>query len=96
MQIDGTRAMVVGGASGMARATAERLAAAGAEVAVVDRPGTAGAEVAEAIGGRFFECDITDFAGRGSHGGGGDGVTRRPRCRGQRRRGGIGKKTLEQ
>jgi NAD(P)-dependent dehydrogenase (short-subunit alcohol dehydrogenase family) len=63
MQIDGARAMVVGGASGMARATAERLAAGGAKVAVLDRPGTAGRDVAGAIGGLFFECDITDFTG---------------------------------
>jgi NAD(P)-dependent dehydrogenase (short-subunit alcohol dehydrogenase family) len=54
--------MVVGGASGMARATAERLAAGGARVAVVDRAGSAGQEVADAIGGIYLECDITDFA----------------------------------
>jgi NAD(P)-dependent dehydrogenase (short-subunit alcohol dehydrogenase family) len=63
MEIDGARVMVVGGASGMARATAERVAAAGAKVAILDRPGTEGAAVAEAIGGYFFECDITDFEG---------------------------------
>jgi len=63
MDIDGARVMVVGGASGMARATAERLAAGGAKVAVLDRPGTEGGAVAEAIGGHFFECDITDFEG---------------------------------
>ena len=63
MEINGARVMVVGGASGMARATAERVAAAGAKVAILDRPGTEGAAVAEAIGGYFFECDITDFEG---------------------------------
>ena len=63
MDINGARVMVVGGASGMARATAERLAAAGARVAILDRPGTEGANVAEAIGGSFFETDITDFEG---------------------------------
>jgi NAD(P)-dependent dehydrogenase (short-subunit alcohol dehydrogenase family) len=47
----------------MARATAERIAAAGGSVAILDRPGTAGAEVAAAIGGSFFECDILDYAG---------------------------------
>ena len=63
MDINGARVMVVGGASGMARATAERLAAGGAKVAILDRPGTEGANVAAAIGGYFFECDITDFDG---------------------------------
>ncbi len=63
MQVEGARAMIVGGASGMARATAERLAAGGAKVAIVDRPGSAGQEVADAIGGVYFECDITDFDG---------------------------------
>ena len=32
-------------------------------MAILDRPGTEGAAVAEAIGGYFFECDITDFEG---------------------------------
>jgi NAD(P)-dependent dehydrogenase (short-subunit alcohol dehydrogenase family) len=63
MEIAGARVVVVGGASGMARATAERLAAGGASVVVFDRPGTDGEAVADAIGGRFIECDITDFEG---------------------------------
>jgi NAD(P)-dependent dehydrogenase (short-subunit alcohol dehydrogenase family) len=63
MEIAGARVVVVGGASGMARATAERIAAGGGHVAVLDRPGTAGGDVASAIGGTFFECDITDFEG---------------------------------
>jgi NAD(P)-dependent dehydrogenase (short-subunit alcohol dehydrogenase family) len=63
MDINGARVMVVGGASGMARATAERLAAGGARVVILDRPATEGANVAESIGGAFFECDITDFEG---------------------------------
>ena len=63
MQIEGVRAVVVGGASGMARATAERLVAGGATVAILDRPGSAGAEVSAAIGAAYFECDITDFDG---------------------------------
>jgi NAD(P)-dependent dehydrogenase (short-subunit alcohol dehydrogenase family) len=63
MEIAGARAVVVGGASGMARATAERIAAGGGKVAILDRPGTDGATVAEAVGGWFFECDITDFEG---------------------------------
>jgi NAD(P)-dependent dehydrogenase (short-subunit alcohol dehydrogenase family) len=63
MDISTLRAIVVGGASGMARATAERIAAAGGAVAILDQPGTDGAGVAEDLGGSFFECDITDFDG---------------------------------
>src|SRR5215207_1905945 len=63
MKIDGIKAMVVGGASGMARATAERIAAGGGKVAILDRGNSAGAEVAAAIGGTFHECDIVDYEG---------------------------------
>lgn len=63
MEIKGLKAMIVGGASGMARATAERIAAGGGSVAILDREGTAGAEVAAAIGATFHPCDVTDFAG---------------------------------
>jgi NAD(P)-dependent dehydrogenase (short-subunit alcohol dehydrogenase family) len=63
MEIAGARVLVVGGASGMARATAERVAAGGAHVAILDRPASDGASVAAGIGGAFFECDITDFEG---------------------------------
>jgi NAD(P)-dependent dehydrogenase (short-subunit alcohol dehydrogenase family) len=63
VELNGLKAMVVGGASGMARATAERIAAAGGKVAILDRVGTAGAEVAAAIGGSFFECDVLDYEG---------------------------------
>jgi len=57
--------MVVGGASGMARATAEMLVREGARVAILDRPGSQGEEVATTLGGgtRFYPCDVTDFAG---------------------------------
>lgn len=56
-------AIVVGGASGMARATAELLAERGTAVAVLDRPGSEGAAVAEALGGTFHPCDVTDAEG---------------------------------
>lgn len=55
--------MIVGGASGMARATAERIAKGGGKVAILDREGTAGPEVAASIGGAFFACDILDYDG---------------------------------
>jgi NAD(P)-dependent dehydrogenase (short-subunit alcohol dehydrogenase family) len=61
MEIKGKKAVVVGGASGMGRASAELLAARGAEVVVLDRPASAGAEVAAALGGRFQPVDVTDF-----------------------------------
>lgn len=51
-------AIVTGGASGIGRACAERLAAAGHSVAVVDRPGGDGAAVAAAIGGRFIPANL--------------------------------------
>ncbi|KPI18897.1 3-hydroxy-2-methylbutyryl-CoA dehydrogenase [Actinobacteria bacterium OK074] len=61
MEIKGKKAVVFGGASGMGRASAELLAARGADVVVLDRPGSAGAEVAAALGGRFQPVDVTDF-----------------------------------
>jgi NAD(P)-dependent dehydrogenase (short-subunit alcohol dehydrogenase family) len=65
MQIEGKQAVVVGGASGMARATAEELARRGARVAILDLPSSAGKEVASAIGDgtTFHPCDVTDFDG---------------------------------
>jgi NAD(P)-dependent dehydrogenase (short-subunit alcohol dehydrogenase family) len=63
MEIEGKKAVVVGGASGFGKATAEALAKRGASVAVLDRPQSKGKDVAEAIGGSFHELDVTDFAG---------------------------------
>jgi len=54
-----TPAIVTGGASGLGEACARIFAAAGAPVAILDRD-AAGASVAEEIGGRFFETDVTD------------------------------------
>lgn len=63
MQINGLRAMVVGGASGMARAAAEKIAAGGGKVAILDLEKSAGAEVAAAIGGSFHPCNVMDYEG---------------------------------
>ena len=63
MEIEGKKAIVVGGASGFGRATAEALAKRGASVAILDRPQSKGKEVADQIGGTFHEVDITDFDG---------------------------------
>jgi NAD(P)-dependent dehydrogenase (short-subunit alcohol dehydrogenase family) len=60
MEIAGSNAMIVGGASGMARATAERLHRLGANVAIVDLPTSAGAEVAASLNGTFHPLDVTD------------------------------------
>ncbi len=60
MKIDSnTAAVVTGGASGLGRASAEALAAAGAKVAIFDVNEAAGQEVADAIGGIFCKVDIT-------------------------------------
>ncbi len=54
----GTSAVVTGGASGLGRATAEALAAAGVKVAIFDLNEELGTEVANAIGGLFCKVDI--------------------------------------
>ncbi|MHB1853671.1 MAG: SDR family NAD(P)-dependent oxidoreductase [Acidimicrobiales bacterium] len=63
MEIPGKKAVIVGGASGMARATAEMLHQKGASVAILDLPGSAGPEVAESLKGTFHPVDVTDAAG---------------------------------
>ena len=63
MEIAGKKAVVVGGASGMAKASAELLVQRGASVAILDRPQSAGAEVAAALDGTFHPCDVTDGDG---------------------------------
>jgi len=62
MRIDGTAALVTGGASGLGAATARMLAAAGAAVTILDRDGAGAAEVAQAIGGRASEGDVASEA----------------------------------
>jgi NAD(P)-dependent dehydrogenase (short-subunit alcohol dehydrogenase family) len=63
MEISGKKAIVVGGASGFGRATAESLVARGANVAILDRAQSDGKDVASGISAAFHEVDITDFAG---------------------------------
>ena len=59
MDIDGISAVVTGGASGLGRATAAMLAAAGARVAVLDLPSAEGEAFAQSIGGAFVPLDVT-------------------------------------
>ena len=60
MEIEGTSAVVTGGASGLGAATARQLAAAGAAVVVLDLDDQRGAQVAEQVGGRYVRADVTD------------------------------------
>src|ERR1700761_1375128 len=62
MEIAGKKAVIVGGASGMARASAKLLHERGASVAILDLPTSAGAEAAKELGGSFHPVDITDEA----------------------------------
>jgi 3-hydroxybutyrate dehydrogenase len=63
MTLNGRTAVVTGGASGIGRACAQRLARQGATVVVLDLDETAAAEVAAGIGGgaRAIGIDLTDL-----------------------------------
>src|SRR4051794_24348029 len=63
MEIEGKKAVIVGGASGMAKASAELLRHRGASIAILDLASSAGAEVAKDLGGTFHPVDVTDFEG---------------------------------
>jgi NAD(P)-dependent dehydrogenase (short-subunit alcohol dehydrogenase family) len=60
--LDGHRAFVTGGASGIGAATCRRMAAEGARVAVADLDADRAREVAQSIDGVAFAVDVTDFA----------------------------------
>jgi len=62
VEIPGKKAVVVGGASGMARAAAELLQRKGASVAILDLPASPGAEVAAELGGTFHPVNVMDDA----------------------------------
>jgi 3-hydroxybutyrate dehydrogenase len=57
--LQGKIAVVTGGASGIGRAVAARLAGEGAQVVIADRQPDAGADAAAAIGGLFIPCDLS-------------------------------------
>ncbi|MEO1549097.1 MAG: SDR family NAD(P)-dependent oxidoreductase [Pseudomonadota bacterium] len=59
MDVAGSVAVISGGASGLGAATAKRLAAEGAKVALLDVNTEAGEALAQDLGGAFFTCDVT-------------------------------------
>jgi NAD(P)-dependent dehydrogenase (short-subunit alcohol dehydrogenase family) len=58
VEIKGKKAVIVGGASGMAKSTAEMLRQKGADIAILDLPTSEGAQVAKELDGTFHEVDI--------------------------------------
>jgi NAD(P)-dependent dehydrogenase (short-subunit alcohol dehydrogenase family) len=58
--LEGRVAVVTGGCSGIGLATVRRFATEGARVVVADVDDARGGEVAEAAGGLFVHCDVTD------------------------------------
>jgi len=60
MDINGTSAIVTGGASGIGEAAARALAARGAIVVVADLNAEKGEALAKEIGGAFVNVDVTD------------------------------------
>jgi len=58
--LDGHRAIVTGGGSGIGAAVCRHFAAAGARVAVLDRRGEAADAIAGDVGGIGITCDVAD------------------------------------
>jgi meso-butanediol dehydrogenase/(S,S)-butanediol dehydrogenase/diacetyl reductase len=61
--LEGHRAVITGGGSGIGRATARRMAAEGAAVAVIDLNGESAEVVTAEVGGLAYTCDVTDADG---------------------------------
>jgi NAD(P)-dependent dehydrogenase (short-subunit alcohol dehydrogenase family) len=59
--LDGQRAFVTGGASGIGAATCRQMAAEGARVAVVDIDESRAQAVAQSVDGIAYAVDVTDF-----------------------------------
>lgn len=60
MEITGKKAVIVGGAAGMARPAAGLLHEKGAAVAILDLPTSAGAEIPKELGGAFHPVNVMD------------------------------------
>jgi 3-hydroxybutyrate dehydrogenase len=61
-ELRGRTALVTGGASGIGRAVVQSLAAAGADVLVLDRDASGAEEVAAVVGGEHLVADLADPA----------------------------------
>lgn len=64
--LEGERAIITGGGSGIGRAAARRFVQEGATVAVLDVDGDSARAVAEELDGCAFEVDVTDAEGLAS------------------------------
>lgn len=60
--LSGCRALITGGASGIGAACARAFRAAGAEVTIADLDGAGAASLADEIGGRAWQVDLSDTA----------------------------------
>jgi len=60
MLIEGARALICGGASGLGAATARRLRAGGAHVLIADLDAERGTALARELNAGFTRCDVTD------------------------------------
>ena len=60
MNIEGSGALVAGGASGLGEATARRLHARGAAVTIADVNAEKGQALADELGVRFVSCDVRE------------------------------------
>jgi NAD(P)-dependent dehydrogenase (short-subunit alcohol dehydrogenase family) len=60
MEINGSGALVVGGASGLGEATSRRLVEQGANLVIADINAEQGQKVAEELGGRFVQVDVRE------------------------------------
>src|SRR5262249_24905642 len=63
MDIKGSKANIVGGASGMALATAELFGDKGGRVAILDLEKSKGADVAQRLKGTFHPVNVMDYEG---------------------------------
>lgn len=64
--LDGHKAIVTGGGSGIGEAICRRFAAEGARVAVLDRRADVAQSVADAVGAVAFECDVASSSSVGA------------------------------
>ena len=79
LDLSGRRVVVTGGGSGIGAACAARLAAAGAEVVVLDLSPEAAGRVAEQVGGGDGQDARAPEAALGGHGQGQEAAGRGPR-----------------